>query len=213
MSRPGNILVASCLLALAAGFLVGCAGRPPDGDMRPHPDFNGIGQKAVAQFDTNKDGVIAGAELDKCPGLKAALDRIDPNGTGKITAEMIAARVEAWDKSRIGRMAVHCAVTHNGKPLAGALVKFVPEKFLCDNYDGRRTATGETDKNGRAMVTIPVSGNQYDPPGVPPGFYRVEITKPGDKIPAKYNTDTILGQEVAIDVKGLDVAIGFTLEY
>ena len=199
-------------MAFAAAFLTGCP-RVPDGDMRVRLDANGIGQKAIAQFDTNRDGVIAGAELDKCPGLKAAIDRVDPDGTGKITAEMIAARVEAWDKSRIGRMPVQCVVTHNGKPLVGALVKFVPEKFLVDNYDGHWTATGETNKNGRVMVTIPVSGDRYDPPGVLPGFYRVEITKRGEKIPAKYNTETILGQEVAIDVKGIEESINFNLEY
>ena len=33
--------------------------------------------------------------------------------------------------------------------------------------------------------------------GLSPGFYRVEITKDGEKIPAKYNTETTLGAEVA----------------
>jgi len=34
--------------------------------------------------------------------------------------------------------------------------------------------------------------------GVAPGFYRVEITKTGENIPAKYNTETSFDQEVAI---------------
>ena len=33
-------------------------------------------------------------------------------------------------------------------------------------------------------------------PGLSPGFYRVEITKEGDNIPAKYNTATTLGLEI-----------------
>jgi hypothetical protein len=59
------------------------------------------------------------------------------------------------------------------------------------------------------------------PHGVRPGFYRVEITKPGEKIPAKYNTEAILGQEVVIDAKGIEEspksasrdAISLQLEY
>jgi len=41
----------------------------------------------------------------------------------------------------------------------------------------------------------------------------VEITKPGEKIPAKYNTDTIFGQEIAIDAKGIMEGIRYELEY
>jgi hypothetical protein len=59
-----------------------------------------------------------------------------------------------------------------------------------------------------AMIAIP---NDF-PPGVAPGFYRVEITKSGETIPAKYNTDTILGQEAAIDAKGIREGIKFDLK-
>ena len=74
-------------------------------------------------------------------------------------------------------------------------MKFVPEEFLGSNMI---VATGETDQNGMASnVSIPTSGKQSDPPGVPQGFYRVEITKSGLNIPAKYNTQTVLGHVVA----------------
>ena len=105
-------------------------------------------------------------------------------------------------------MSLRCMVTHNGEPLEGADVKFVPEKFLGPNM---KTATGVTDQNGVAMLTIPLDGNS--PPGVPPGFYRVEITKAGEKIPAKYNKETIFGQEVAIDAEGVRNGIKFDLDY
>ena len=45
------------------------------------------------------------------------------------------------------------------------------------------------------MPSVPVNGPD-DVQGVPPGFYRVEITKAGEQIPAKYNTATTLGGEV-----------------
>jgi hypothetical protein len=208
------------LVAAAFMVLTGC--RPRVSNHRiPLYDIEKSGQRAIAQLDSNGDGAIAGPELDKCPGLKAALDRVDPSGKGRITAEMIAARLDAWHESRLGRMRLNCTVTHNGKPLEGALVKFVPEKFLKHSFeysdDPKWTAAGKTDKDGRAMISVPVSGIPEDPPGVPPGFYRVEITKPGEDIPTKYNTETTLGQEVARDAKGIEEGIeerpNFNLEY
>ena len=51
------------------------------------------------------------------------------------------------------------------------------------------------------------------PPGLSPGFYRVQVTKAGEKIPAKYNQKTIFGQEVAIDAEGVRNGINFDLDY
>ena len=184
-------------------------GRGPARLLPPQIDAAAAGAKAIELFDTNKDGKLSGEELDKCPGLKAAVDRIDPAGKGEITADMIAARIKAWQASKLGRMSLSCRVTKNGQPLAGAEVKFVPEKFLGENL---QTATGKTDQNGMAMLSIPVRG-PCDPPGVAPGVYRVEITKSGEKIPAKYNTETIFGQEVALDAKGIQEGINFDLDY
>jgi hypothetical protein len=172
----------------------------------PKIDAVAAGAEAIKQFDANNDGKLNGAELDRCPGLKTAIDQIDPSGNGEITAEMIAARIKAWQDSKVGRMSLGCVVLRNGKPLAGAEVKFVPEKFLGPNL---KTAAGETDKNGVAMIALP----DDPPPGLAPGFYRVEITKAGETIPAKYNTDTILGREVAIDAKGIQQGIKFNLKY
>ena len=44
-------------------------------------------------------------------------------------------------------------------------------------------------------------------------MYRVEITKDGENIPAKYNTETILGQEVSLDNIDLQMGIKFNLKY
>jgi beta-lactamase regulating signal transducer with metallopeptidase domain len=180
----------------------------------PAIDAKAAAAEAIRLYDTNNDGKLSGAELDKCPGLKAALDEVDPSGTGEITAEMIAARIKAWQDSKLARMTLACRVTRNGKPLVGANVAFVPEKFLGPNV---KTATGKTDHNGLAMLSIPTQpGPQhFDPPGVAPGFYRVEITKDGEPVPAKYNSDTPFGQEVARDAKGIrDMkGIKFDLKY
>ena len=156
----------------------------------------------------DKDGKISGAELDKCPALKAAMAQIDTTGEGSITAAKITARIRAWQDSKLGRMSLSCTVLHNGKPLSDAEVKFVPEKFLGENI---KTASGKTDQNGMAMMSVPTTGRE-DPPGVAPGLYRVEITK-GSEIPAKYNSETTLGQEVALDAQGLREGIKFDLKY
>jgi hypothetical protein len=182
----------------------------------PHIDAVAAGKKAIEMFDTDKDGKLSGKELDQCPGLKAACtstatspSTVDPAGTGEITAEMITDRIKAWQASRLGLLALRCTVTHHGEPLEGATVKFVPEKFLGPNM---RTATGKTDQNGVAMLRIPTD-ETGGPPGVPPGFYRVEITKAGMKIPAQYNKETIFGQEVALDAPAIRSLINFDLEF
>jgi hypothetical protein len=175
-------------------------------------DAKAAGAKAIELYDADKDGKLSGKELDKCPGLKAAIDKVDTSGKGEITAEMIANRIKAWQRSRLGRISLACTVLHKGKPLAGAIVKFVPEKFFGLN-DDKWTATGKTDDSGLAMLSVPTSGRREDPPGVPPGFYSVEITKDGEKIPAKYNADTVLGQEVANDAKGIMEGIKFDMDY
>ena len=49
-------------------------------------------------------------------------------------------------------------------------------------------------------MSIPRKDENY-PMGVAPGFYSVEIIKPGEDIPAKYNSQTIYGLEIAPDVR------------
>ena len=71
---------------------------------------------------------------------------------------------------------------------------------------------GTTDKKGIAAINRSIQGDPRITSGLPPGFYRVEITKPGEKIPAKYNTSTMLGREIAMDA-GIEDEIRFDLSY
>lgn len=186
-----------------AGVLVVSVGCPHTPSRIYPPSINAsvAGAKAIEMYDTDNDGKLSGAELDKCPGLKAALSKVDPGGKG-VTAEAIANRIKAWQNTRLGRLSLTCIVTRNGKGFEGAEVKFIAEPFLGLN-DPKWIATGKTDQNGMVALSVPTNGKREDPPGVPPGFYRVEITKPGLDVPAKYNTATILGQEVASDAQGI----------
>jgi hypothetical protein len=163
---------------------------------------------AMEQYDTNHDGKISGAELDACPSIKSALDKIDTTGEGTVTAEKLTARIQAWQKG-VARIGVICTVLRNGEPLAHAEVKFVPEKFLGSSYP---TGSGKTEDSGGADITVPAT-EKDNRPGMAPGFYRVEITKAGDNIPAQYNTATTLGQEIALDNKAMRNGIKFDLKY
>ncbi len=217
MCRKKHLLIAFVVSVTWLAGPAGCSRRPADGNMAPRLNSERVGQATLKQYDFRGDGKIDRAELERCPALKAAVEQIDPQHTGEITAEMIAARIKAWQKSKIGRMPFPCRCLHNGKPLAGAEVKFVPEEFLGPMMP---SAAGTTDQNGIVRVSIHTDpANRYDPPGVPPGFYRVEITKADEQIPVKYNQATTLGQEVAIDAKGVsaqlrkDWYVEFNLDY
>ena len=68
-------------------------------------------------------------------------------------------------------------------------------------------AAGETGRGGSAALAIP--GEEL--PGIHCGLYRVEISKldqaGAETIPARYNTDTTLGQEVSQRVPPEGVAM------
>jgi hypothetical protein len=85
----------------------------------------------------------------------------------------------------------------DGKPLAGATVRFVPEKFLGDGF---KPAEGVCDERG--LAELRTEGGRL--PGVACGFYRVEVCKPGggkESLPARYNAASTLGHEVAPDTE------------
>jgi hypothetical protein len=206
----------ACALVLGGvlAIITGCWGGPSR--VKPPPiDPVAAGTEAIKMYDKNGDGKISGDELDKCPPIKAAIAQIDPSGKKEVTAEMITARVKKWQESKLGKMSLGCRVTRNGNPLGGATVTFFPEKFLGTEV---KQATGKTDQNGMVMLSVAVgtdASGKREPPGVAPGLYRVVVTKEGMSIPPKYSTeaDTVLGQEVAMDAKGIQEGIKFDLQF
>jgi hypothetical protein len=186
--------VIAVLLSLQSGCM-----REPARIVPPSIDAEAAGQEALKMYDINpKDGKISGAELDKVPALIQALPNFKSTKEKGVTAADITARIKAWQATLVGRMgSISALVTRGGKPIAGVEVKFVPEKFLGSSMP---VSTGTTGEDGYAPMSAPISGPD-DSPGVPPGFYRVEITKSDGSIPAKYNTQTIYGEEVAPDLR------------
>ena len=166
----------------------------------PKFDPDGAAAAAMEQYDTNSDGQIDKSELKTAPGIKFALGRIDGDDDGSVTADELSAMIqEKWLDAGGGIMRVSVEVTLNRRPLDGATVTFEPEEFLGDVI---HLATGETDAEGYT----PMSMAEEDMPhenvrsGVGPGLYLVRISKEvngKEIVPAKYNTETTLGIEVA----------------
>jgi hypothetical protein len=190
-------------------FLQACS-RGPSRINPPSINASAAGEAAIAEFDANKDGKIAGAEFDKVPSLKSNLKKLDTNNDQAVSADEITERIKFWqDVLKVGRQSIHCTILRNGLPLTNAEVKFVPEKFLGENM---KVAKGTTGENGVCRLSIEMEGPD-DVPGVPPGFYRVEVTKAGENIPPKYNTATTLGIDCATDNEEVARGLKFELKY
>jgi hypothetical protein len=153
---------------------------------------------ALAQYDTNHDGALAGDELTACPSIKSALASFDKNHDSRVDGEELRARFQSWLDSPTRLLMVPCVVTLDGARLSNAQVKLIPEKFLGDSlYSGE----GVTNEDGFTGISISQADakalGQAKASGVRLGLYRVEITHPTVKIPAKYNTNTTLGIEIS----------------
>lgn len=196
-SHAGWMAFAYLALATVALTTVGCGNKPASRVEGPALDPGGAGSQAMELFDANKDGNVAGPELDKAPGLKAALKpKLDTNGDGKASAAEVTARVQQYVDSRIAAMPCRCEIHLDDQPLEGATVRLIPEAFM---GAGVKPASATSDKLGVAMAKT--EGSSL--PGVTPGIYRVEVSKMDggrEVVPARYNAQTTLGVEVASDL-------------
>ena len=186
-----------CVLTVTV--LAGCGGGKRARIEPPRIDADAVGKAALAAYDTNKDGVLSEEELAKCPALHKARALYDKNKDGKIDATEIADRVRRWQATRTGLMPVGCSVMLDGNPLEDACVELVPEVFLADSLPN---ASGTTNRLGMATLSVDRSSlpaSQRELVGVRCGLYQIRVTHPSQKIPATYNSETTLGQEVAVD--------------
>jgi len=193
-----NALVAG--LALVAISVTSC-NRGPSAIVGPSISASGAGSKALELYDKDGDGKIAGAELDAAPALKAAMTTLDTNSDKAVDADEVAARVNAWAATGTGLTEIRCKVTLDGQPLGGAKVTFEPDPSLGDNI---QAADGETNMYGLVTVTIPPEKRPKPnwPSGGQLGLYKVIISKAvngKETLPARYNTQTTLGQEISND--------------
>lgn len=189
-------------ICVAPVTLVSCNSRPARIE-QPYINASAAGDQAIEIYDTNGDGFVAGDELAKAPGLNAARKTIDTNGDGRISAEEVAARVQAWQDEKAGLTNIRCVVSLDGRPLEGAEVIFEPEEFLGDEIE---TARGKVSARGTASISIPKAERPtpQTPPGLRLGLYKIRVSKiVGGKetVPARYNAETTLGQEVSLSTQ------------
>jgi len=150
---------------------------------------------AMEQYDKNGDGLLDKTELKACPALLRALRAYDDSKDGKLSADEIGAVIKDMFAQNSGMTPLSCSVSLDGSPLSGAMVRFIPESFLGPEI---KEADGTTNSAGTAELGIspdelPKQLRRHNLMRV--GIYRVEITHPSKKIPAKYNTETELGFE------------------
>ena len=190
---------ARLLLVLFVALLCGCRYRLPA--LKP-PEFDPetASAAAMSQYDSNGDGEIDKTELKSAPGLTYLKDSIDENDDGKITQDEISSMIQTkWLDSTAGVMRVSVEVYINRQPLDGATVTLEPEEFLGDVIF---PATGTTGDDGFGPVSVAEENLPHKNvrSGVLPGLYLVRISKEvngKEIVPAKYNTETTLGIEVA----------------
>ena len=187
---PPRAWLAVAAVAVLSVACFGCGASGPARIMPPRIDPVVAGKAAIAEYDSDGDGILSGHELDRCPALKSAAKHY-ADATGQITADSIAEAIARWQANRIAITIMGVVVTLDGKPLDGATVIAEPEKFLGPEV---QTASGVTDVHGGCAMRVQGQlGMQY-------GLYKIRITKSvggKESIPARYNTATQLGLEVA----------------
>lgn len=204
ISFPAVGFIAICLI-------VGCSGR--SGRLLPPKiDADAAAEALIADYDTNKNAALDGTEIDRIPAIKSAISKYDSNDDKQVTADEIRARIKSWQIVPVATMPISCTVRLNRRPLSGATVILEPEAPFAGSL---KPASGKTDKGGFAQLSIEFK----DQPdrivnGVQCGLYKVRITAPlggGRELPAKYNTSTQLGLEVAPDAAFMRSGLRFDL--
>lgn len=149
--------------------------------------------KALETYDQNSDGQLSAAELKACPALAGGMRRIDRNGDGALSAEELQARMQslAGQSDFIG---LALRVTAQGRPLVGAQLTMTPEPFM---GDALQAYSGTTVEGGGC----PLKGDNRMVPGIPIGFYRVQIVQ------ADQGINEVRGREVADDTTGNRLSI------
>jgi hypothetical protein len=210
---PANLVGVCALTCLGSLTLFnGCSQRAS----RVQPveiDASSASSEAMELYDKNADGALAGDELNAVPGIKKYLDKYDRDSDQRVTRHEIATRLGDWGGQKLALMGRSYVVMLDGRPLEGATVTLVPESYL---GDGVKPATGVTALNGLTRMShadedLPKSANGRPIPGVKGGTFKIQITHASRKIPAKYNTATELGDEVAYDINVQDVPVTLAL--
>lgn len=134
-------------VSFSAIFLIaaGCGGGKSDPVPAASYDPDRAAQAALDEFDKDRDGTLSAAELNACPGIKVAADRIDTNKDQKLSRDELKARFTTYADATFGALGVTYTVTLDGSPVSGAVVTFTPEPCFGDSL---KSGSGTTDASG-----------------------------------------------------------------
>ena len=185
MIRAAHFCLLSLMTVVPFCGLVGC------GPSMRAPTYNpaGMAQEAFRLYDVNKDGKLDAGELKQCPALADALTALDANNDKCIDEPELVTALEAFVRQNAGLNEVMIRVSRDGKAVSGATVKLIPEAFMLGSVE---PASGVSNNEGIVRPQIEGMGK----PGIRLGFYRAEVTRDGETIPAKFNTKTTLGKMI-----------------
>ena len=185
-------------LTIAVLFCGGCSNRPSSLSM-PNIDADVVAQGAMDAYDLNGDGVISGEEL-KHPsfGFSHSLSMLDADGDRSVNQDEIRDYVQRfWINAGAALTSTKCRIRFGGKPLPGATVVFEPVEFMKDVI---RPASGKT-RGSIAYLDLADEDRPHENAhGAQCGLYVVRISKVvngKETVPEEYNTNSILGCEVA----------------
>lgn len=196
--RNAISLIATFLLSLVSCAKAPVAVRPA----RINPEA--ATDRMLEKYDADRGGSISQTEAVACCGLAPHFDLYDANQDGEATRDEIVARFRKWMTDDIGIMRVGCRVTLDGKPLSGGDVVLEPHPFL---GEALQQAHGTTNEHGQCSLSIApgdLPAELQRVRGVQPGLYLVRVTHPQIDVPTQFNTETIVGLEVAGDAIGPD---------
>jgi hypothetical protein len=187
--------------------LSGCSSVSTNPAEAPAPKYDpdAVTKAALSAFDKDNSGSLEPGETSACPALQQAFAAIDGNRDRKLSAEELRKRVEAYAAVDSGTVSVGCIVTLDGAALEGATVTFVPEACMGEAV---KPATAKTNVVGHCDQ-FTIDGKPHRGPA--PGLYKIQVTKDGVAIPARFNTQTVLGREVYPDGRSGEVSVELNL--
>ena len=155
-------------------------------------------------------GALAGAELDAVPGIKKHTDKYDKDG-GQSHYRARNPRTH----HRLGRSGAGNAGTDGQtearRPPAGRCHRLVRTRTLPwrghSSGDWGHGRSGYDPRRHRRRVLARATARQTRGPTSTGGTFKIRVTHPTKTIPAKFNEQTTLGEEIAPDTVGSDVTV------
>ncbi len=180
------------LVALGHAVAFGCFGcsesRPEW--MEPPPiDPPKVLRAIMTQADRDENGSLEADELSIIPALQTSLTALDTDTDGSLSRDEIRAWLERVKSDAYAQQQAPFTIRYQGKPLANAFVKIVPEECM-----GGTIEPAEGTTNDQGMVFLNIQTRRV--PGARCGLYRLEVsgrTSKGKPIPSKYSQNSPIG--------------------